>query len=113
MGLKRNIPQRLASPIGRIDVNPTKVRVSFVLKCNQEEKRKRKGSLSGLECKGLKLTKALTLKFEKGKNCVILLGDPSQTKKEISLERLSKQWQTHHKGFLVEMRALMPSALTN
>ena len=50
--------------------------------------------------------KALTMTFIVGDTNVILKGDPSLTRMEISLKMLVKTWQSDDQGFLVDFRAM-------
>ncbi|KAL0545922.1 hypothetical protein IC582_015819 [Cucumis melo] len=50
--------------------------------------------------------KALTMTFVVGDTKVILKGDPSLTRMEISLKVLVKTWQPDDQGFLVNFRAM-------
>lgn len=50
--------------------------------------------------------KSLTLTIDDGDSKVIIKGDPTLTKTEMSLKRLQKTWNKHDEGFLVEMTAI-------
>lgn len=48
---------------------------------------------------------ALTLAFVRGEKRIVLTGDSSLTKLEVSLEGLSRTWEDKDQGLLVELRA--------
>lgn len=49
---------------------------------------------------------ALTITFKLGEKKVIIKGDPSLTRVEISLKMLTKSWNESDQGFLVELKDL-------
>ncbi|XP_022154744.1 uncharacterized protein LOC111021922 [Momordica charantia] len=48
---------------------------------------------------------ALTMSFRNGSNRIILKGDPTLMRMEVTLKKLARTWETHDQGFLVELRA--------
>ncbi|KAA0062470.1 Ty3/gypsy retrotransposon protein [Cucumis melo var. makuwa] len=67
-----------------------------------------KSGASGLQKQGAMTVdwKALTMTFVVGDTKVILKGDPSLTRMEISLKVLVKTWQPYDQGFLINFRAM-------
>ena len=50
--------------------------------------------------------KDLAMTFTVGGTKVVLKGDPSLTRMEVSLKMLMKQWQPESRGFLVDVRSM-------
>lgn len=48
----------------------------------------------------------LTIKIEKGKDAIVLKGDPSLTEPKVSLKKMMKTWNECDQGYLVEFKTL-------
>lgn len=49
---------------------------------------------------------ALTMSFRNGGNHIILKGDPTLLRAEVTLKRQARTWEAQDQGFLIEFRAI-------